>query len=64
MIFTLKQIGEKARGKNCRVCVGFIDLGKAYDRVNKEELWQVLRLHGVGGKLLKGINSVYVNNLA
>ena len=33
-IFTLKQIGEKVREKKCIVYVGFIDLEKAYDRVN------------------------------
>ena len=38
-IFTLKQIGEKAREKKCSVYVGFIDLEKAYDRVNREALW-------------------------
>ena len=32
-IFTLKQIGEKAQEKKRRVYVGFIDLEKAYDRV-------------------------------
>ena len=41
-IFTLNQMGEKAREKKRRVYVGFIDLEKAYDRVNKEALWQVL----------------------
>ena len=33
-IFTLKQIGEKAQDKKCRVYVGFINLGKIYERVN------------------------------
>ena len=32
------------------VYVGFIDLEKAYDRVNKEALWQVLRMYDVGIK--------------
>ena len=40
----LEQIGEKAREKKCRVYVGFIDLEKAYDRVSREALWQVLRM--------------------
>ena len=30
------------------VYVGFIDLEKACDGVNKEALWQVLRMYGVG----------------
>ena len=37
-IFTLEQIGEKAREKQSRVYVGFIDLEKAYHRVNREAL--------------------------
>ena len=41
-MFTLKQMGEKAREKNCRVYVSFMDLEKAYDRVNSEALCQVL----------------------
>ena len=38
-IFTLKQIGERAREKKRRVYLGFIDLEKAYGRVNREVLW-------------------------
>ena len=34
-----------------------------YDRINKEALWQVLRMY-VGGKLLNGIRSMYANSLA
>ena len=48
-IFTLKQMGEKAREKKCNVYASFIDLEKAYDRVNREALWQVLRINDVGG---------------
>ena len=33
------------------VYVGFMDLEKAYDWVNREALWQVLRLNGVVNKL-------------
>ena len=62
-IFTLKQIGEKAREKKRRVYWGFINLEKAYDRVNREALWQVLRIYDVGGKLLNGIKSMCVNSL-
>ena len=28
--------------------MGFIDLEKAYDRVNSDALWQVLRMYDVG----------------
>ena len=37
---------------------------KAYDRVNREALWQVLRMYDVVGKLLGGIKSMYVDSSA
>ena len=36
---------------------------KIYNRVNKESLWQVLRMYDMDGKLLNGIKSLYVNSL-
>ena len=50
----LKQIGEKAQEKKRRVYVDFMDLENAYDRVNRETLWQVLRMYYVDAKLLNG----------
>ena len=44
--------------KKCRIYVGFIDLEKAYDWVNREALCQVLRMYDVKGKLLSGIMSM------
>ena len=43
--------------------MGFMDLEKAYDSVNMEALWQVLRMYDVGGKLLSGIKSMFVVSL-
>ena len=43
---------------------GFLDLEKAYDRINREALWLVLKMYDVGGKLLININSIYLNSLA
>ena len=31
-----------------RVYMGFIDLEKVYDRINREALWHVLRMYDVG----------------
>ena len=59
-IFTLKQKGEKAWEKKCRVYVGFMNLEKAYDSVSRETLWQLLRMYDVSGQLLNGIKSMYV----
>ena len=38
---------RKHKRKNV-VYVGFIDLEKAYHRVNRESLWQVFRMYDVG----------------
>ena len=63
-IFTLKQIGETAKKKKRKVYVGFMDVEEAYDRVNKEAIWQVLRMYNVVGKLLNGNKSMYIKSLA
>ena len=34
------------------VCFAFLDLEKAYDRVDRDAMWNVLRLNGIGGRLL------------
>ena len=57
-IFTLKQIDAKVR-KN-RLYAGFMDLEKAYDRVNSESLWEMLRMYDEGNILLNGIKSMHV----
>ena len=44
--------------------VGFINLEKAYDRVNREVLYQVVRMYDVQGKLLGGIKSMYIHSSA
>ena len=44
------------------VYVSFIDLEKAYDEVNREVLWQILKMYDVGPNLLSGIKSVYVES--
>ena len=43
-IFTLKQIGEKVCEKKQKVYMGFMDLEKAYDRVNREAPFQAVRM--------------------
>ena len=39
--------------------MGFMDLEKAYDRVNRGALWQVLRTYDGGGKLLNRFKSMF-----
>ena len=44
--------------------MGFMELEKAYQRVSREALWQVLRMYNVGDKLLNSIKNMYANSLA
>jgi len=36
-----------------------MDLEKARDKVDRDGMWQVMRINSVGGKVLRGIKSFY-----
>ena len=63
-IFIVRQICEKHLGEVKDVYFAFLDLEKAYDRVDRDALWNVLRLNGIGGRLLQGVKSLYVGSKA
>ncbi len=46
-------------GKDKKLYATIMDLEKAYDRDDREALWNVLRIYGVGGQLLKAIQAFY-----
>ncbi len=58
-IFAMKRLMEEYLGKARKLYAAFIDLEKAYNRVDREALWSVLKVYGVGGQLLKGIQALY-----
>ena len=41
-----------------------MDLEKACDTINRQGMWQMLRVYGVGGKLLKAVQSFNVDSRA
>ncbi len=55
----MKRLVEEYLGKDKKLYVAFMDLEKAYDRVDRETLWSVLKIYGVGGQPLKGIQAFY-----
>ena len=63
-IFAVRQVCEKYLAKGKEVFWAFMDLEKAYDRIDREALWTVLRMYGIGGRLLKGVKSFYRNSRA
>ena len=54
-IFIVRQICEKHLGKGKDVYFAFLDLEKAYDRVDRDAVWNVLRLYGIGSRLMRGL---------
>ena len=63
-IFTVKQLCEKYARKGRTLYWAFMDLEKAYDRVDRDALWEVMRIYGVGGRLLRAVKSFYVDSKA
>ncbi len=42
---------EEYLGKDKKLFAAFMDLEKAYDRVDREALWNVLKIYGLAGQL-------------
>ena len=63
-IFIVRQICEKYLGKGKGMYFAFSNLEKEYDRTDRDAMWNVLRLYGIGGRLLLGVKSFYVGSKA
>ena len=63
-MFAVRQVCEKHLANGKDVFWAFKDLEKAYDTIDRHGKWQMLRVSGVGGKLLKGVQSFYVDSRA
>ena len=63
-VFAVRQICEKYMAKGKDVFWAFMDLEKAYDRVDRTGMWDILKVYGVGGRLLEGVKSFYENSRA
>lgn len=61
-IFTIKQIIEKAHLSKTSACIAFIDLEKAFDRVRRREIWNILEKRKTDTNLIRAIKSVYSKN--
>ena len=58
-IFTLRMLFDYALSKKIKLYVLFIDYSKAYDRVSRGKLIEVLRSRGCGRVMLKAIQAMY-----
>ena len=61
-VFAIRQVWEKCLANEKDVFLAFMDLEKAYHAIDFQSMWQMLRVHGVGGKLLKAVHSFYIDS--
>ena len=62
-MFAVRQVCEKYLANGKDVFWVFMDLEKAYDTIDRHGMWQMLRVYGVGSKLLKAVHSFYVDSI-
>ena len=63
-VFAVRQQCEKYPANGKDVFWAFMDLEKAYDTIDRHGMWQMLIVYGVGVKLLKEVQSFYVDTKA
>ena len=59
-MYSLRQVVEKPIEKRRFLFVAFIDLEKAYDRVNRVNLWEALTQAQVGEELVRTVHFLYM----
>ena len=60
-IYILNEIIENAKENNRKLILTFLDIEKAYDKVNRELLWKILERAGIENKIRNIIQSLYKN---
>src|SRR5215510_8533254 len=63
-IFALRMIIEKHLAVGKKVFAVFVDLEKAYDKVNRVLLWRNLNSYRINRKLLNSVKAVYAGSRA
>ena len=62
-VFDVRQVSEKYQANEEKSILGFIIyLETAYDTIDQHGMWQMLRVNEIGGKLLKAVESFYVDS--
>ena len=61
-VFAVRKVSEKYLANGKDLFWAFMDLEKAYDTIDWHGMWQILRVYGVGGKLLKAVQTFYIDS--
>ena len=59
-VFAVRQVCKRYLENGKDVFWTFMDFQKVYDTIDQHGMWQMLRMYGVGGKLLKAVQNFYV----
>ena len=62
-LFIVERLIEMTRRRKVCLFVAFIDMEKAYDRVDRKKLFEVLRAYGIHEKMVSLIERVYSGNM-
>ena len=63
-VFAVRQVCEKCLANWKDVFWAFMDFEMAYDTIDRHGMCQVLRVRGVGRKLLKAVQCFYIDSRA
>ena len=63
-IFALRQLSEKVIKHDRELNIVFVDQEKAFDRVNRDKVWQTLELYNIQDQVLDSIRATYANSMS
>ena len=58
-VFALRHLIDASRAKQCPLYACFVDFSKAYDRVPRHVLWQIMAAIGIPQQFVHAIKSMY-----
>ncbi len=61
-IFATKMVVQEYTRKGKKLYATFIDLERAYHKIDRQALWNVLKINGVGRILLEGVRNFREDN--
>lgn len=61
-LYILERIIEITKARNDRLFLAFLDLEKAYDRVNRDKLFEILREYGIGEDTVRLLQNIYTGS--
>ena len=63
-ILALRRIIEGIKAKNHSLTLIFVDFKKAFDSINREQMFKILSAYGIPDKIVNAIKTIYTNSTA